>query len=138
MTTMRAIQVHTYGDATQLHLEEIAQPVPGEGEVLVRVHASGVNALDWKIRSGMMKSVMPSTFPYVPGIELAGEVERVGPGATTLRPGQSVFGHTMAGGTYAAYCLARPQTLASKPPALAFAKKRKVSSDAAASLSHRF
>ena len=40
MTTMRAIQVHTYGDATQLHLEEIPQPVPGEGEVLVRVHAS--------------------------------------------------------------------------------------------------
>jgi NADPH:quinone reductase-like Zn-dependent oxidoreductase len=120
MTTMRAIQVHTYGDATQLHLEEIAQPVPGEGEVLVRVHASGVNALDWKIRSGMMKSVMPSTFPYVPGIELAGVVERVGPGVTTLRPGQAVFGHTMAGGTYAEYCLVPAQTLAPKPTALSF------------------
>ena len=90
MTTMRAIQVHAYGDAAQLRLEEISQPEPGEGEVLVRVQASGVNALDWKIRSGFMRSVMPSTFPYVPGIELAGVVERVGPLVTTLQPGQAV------------------------------------------------
>jgi NADPH:quinone reductase-like Zn-dependent oxidoreductase len=66
MTTMRAIQVHAYGDAAQLRLEEISQPVPGEGEVLVRVQASGVNALDWKIRLGLLKDVMPSRFPYVP------------------------------------------------------------------------
>jgi NADPH:quinone reductase-like Zn-dependent oxidoreductase len=97
MTTMRAIQVHTYGDATQLHLEEIPQPVPGEGEVLVRVHASGVNRLDWQLRSGFLKDVMPVTFPYVPGIELAGVVERVGPAVTALQPGQAVFGLTRAG-----------------------------------------
>src|SRR5216684_7460244 len=129
MTTMRAIQVHTYGDATQLHLEEIPQPVPGEGEVLVRVHAAGVNGLDWQIRSGFLKDVMPAgflkdvmpvTFPYVPGIELAGVVERVGPGVTALQPGQAVFGHTMAGGTYAEYCLVPAQTLAPKPTALSF------------------
>src|SRR5437879_13534822 len=120
MSKIHAIQVHGYGDANQLHLEQIPQSEPQEGEVLVRVHASGVNALDWKIRSGMMKSVMPSTFPYVPGIELAGVVERVGPGVTTLRPGQAVFGHTMAGGTYAEYCLVPAQTLAPKPSALSF------------------
>ena len=97
MSTMRAIQVHAYGDANQLRLEQISQPTPQEGEVLVRVHAAGVNALDWKIRSGFMKSVMPSTFPYVPGIELAGVVERIGPGVTTLQPGQEVYGHTSGG-----------------------------------------
>jgi len=63
MSKIHAIQVHSYGDASQLRLEEISQPEPQEGEVLVRVHAAGVNALDWKIRSGSLKSVMPSTFP---------------------------------------------------------------------------
>ncbi|GHP00530.1 NADPH:quinone reductase [Reticulibacter mediterranei] len=120
MTTMRAIQVHAYGDAAQLRLEEISQPVPGEGEVLVRVQASGVNALDWKIRLGLLKDIMPSRFPYVPGIELAGVVERVGPGVTTFQPGQAVFGHIMAGGSYAEYCLVPAQTLAPKPTALSF------------------
>jgi NADPH:quinone reductase and related Zn-dependent oxidoreductases len=119
MTTMRAIQVHTYGDAAQLRLEEIAQPVPGEGEVLVRVHAAGVNALDWKIRSGLMKSVMPSTFPYVPGSELAGVVERVGPGVTAFQPGQEVYGHT-SGGAYAEYSIVPARALALKPTALSF------------------
>ena len=99
MSKIHAIQVHGYGDASQLRLEEISQPEPQEGEVLVQVHAAGVNALDWKIRSGSMKSVMPSTFPYVPGIELAGVVERVGPGVTTFQPGQAVYGHMSGGAT---------------------------------------
>src|SRR5437588_689342 len=119
MTTMRAIQVHTYGDATQLHLEQISQPVPGEGQVLVRVHAAGVNGMDWQIRSGFLKDVMPVTFPYVPGIELAGVVERVGPAVTALQPGQAVFGLTRAG-AYAEYSLVSAQTLAPKPTSLSF------------------
>jgi len=119
MSTMRAIQVHAYGDVDQLRLEEIAQPEPQEGEVLVRVHAAGVNALDWKIRSGAMESVMPSTFPYVPGIDLAGVVERIGPGVTTFLPGQEVFGQS-TGGAYAQYCLVSAQTLALKPTSLSF------------------
>jgi NADPH:quinone reductase-like Zn-dependent oxidoreductase len=119
MSTMRAIQIHDYGDANQLRLEEISQPTPQEGEALIRVHAAGVNALDWKIRSGFMKSVMPLTFPYVPGIELAGVVEHVGPGVTTLQPGQAVYGHTSAG-AYAEYSLVSAQTLAPKPTSLTF------------------
>ncbi len=119
MSTMRAIQVHDYGDATQLHLEQVPQPEPQEGEVLVRVYAAGINALDWKIRSGSMKNFMPSTFPYVPGIELAGVVERVGPGVTTFQPGQAVYGHT-SGGAYAEYTLVSAQTLALKPTSLTF------------------
>jgi NADPH:quinone reductase-like Zn-dependent oxidoreductase len=119
MSKIHAILVHGYGDARQLRLEEISQPEPQEGEVLVQVHAVGVNALDWKIRSGSMKSVMPSTFPYVPGIELAGVVERVGPGVTTFQPGQAVYGHT-SGGAYAEYSLVPVQTLAPKPTSLRF------------------
>ncbi|GHO51197.1 NADP-dependent oxidoreductase [Ktedonospora formicarum] len=119
MSTMHAIRVHTYGDVDQLQLEQIPQPEPQEGEVLVRVHAAGVNPLDWKIRSGWMKSIMPVAFPYVPGNEFAGVVERVGPNVSTLRPGQAVFGQS-PGGTYAEYCTAPVRTLAPKPTALSF------------------
>jgi NADPH:quinone reductase-like Zn-dependent oxidoreductase len=119
MSNMHAIQIHDYGDAGQLRLEEISQPEPQVGEVLVRVHAAGVNGLDWKIRAGFMKSFMPSTFPYVPGIELAGVVERVGPGVTAFRAGQEVFGQSSRG-AYAEYCIAPVQSLALKPATLSF------------------
>lgn len=119
MSTMHAIQIHTYGDADQLRLEEISRPTPQEGEVLVHVHAAGVNAIDWKIRSGAMKSVMPLTFPSIPGLELAGVVACVGPGVTAFQPGQAVYGHT-SGGAYAEYSLVSVQTLAPRPTSLTF------------------
>ena len=74
--TINAIQVHSYGDVDQLKLEQIAQPEPREGEVLVRVYAAGVNPMDWKIRSGMLKDFMPSNFPYVVRCLFAGVVEK--------------------------------------------------------------
>src|SRR5437764_13277461 len=80
--TINAIQVHDYGDADQLKLEQIPQPEPREGEVLVRLHAAGVNPVDWKIRSGWMKDFRPMAFPYVPGADLAGVVAKVGSGGT--------------------------------------------------------
>ncbi len=92
--TINAIQVHDYGDTDQLELEQIPQPEPQEGEVLVRVYAAGVNPIDWKLRSGLMKAFWPSTFPYVPGTELAGVVEKVGPGVSVFQPGQEVFGRS--------------------------------------------
>src|SRR5438105_12089383 len=88
--TINAIQVHDYGNANQLRFERIPRPEPREGEVLVRVHAAGVNPVDWKIRSGWMKDFRPTTFPYVPGADLAGVVEKVGAGVTGLQPGQEV------------------------------------------------
>src|ERR1700752_2650788 len=98
--TMNAIQVHAYGDANQLTLEQIARPEPQEGEVLVRVYATGVNPVDWKFRSGMMKDFVPITLPYVPGLDLAGVVEKVGLGVLGFQPGQEVFGRS-SNGTYA-------------------------------------
>lgn len=59
--TINAIQVHAYGDADQLKLEQIPQPEPQENEVLVRVYAAGVNPVDWKIRAGGMKDFLPLT-----------------------------------------------------------------------------
>ncbi len=117
--TMAAIQVHAYGGADQLTLGRIPRPEPGDGAALVRVRAAGVNPIDWKLREGVRRDVMPMRFPYVPGVDLAGVVEQVGPGVTTVRPGQEVFGRG-AHGSYAEYALAPAQALASKPTTVGF------------------
>ena len=117
--TNNAIQVHDYGDPNQLQLEQIPSPEPQEGEVLVRVHAAGVNPMDWKIRSGMLKNFMPATFPYVPGADLAGVVTKIGPGVTAFQPGQEVFGRSSKG-SYAEYTTAPANTLALKPASLSY------------------
>ena len=117
--TIHAIQIHGYGDADQLKLEQIPQPEPQEGEVLVRVYAAGVNPVDWKLRAGWMKNFRPSTFPYVPGADLAGVVEKVGRGVTAFQPGQEVFGRSSQG-SYTEYGIAPANTLALKPKSLSF------------------
>ncbi len=117
--TIHAIQVHDYGNTDQLKLEQIPQPEPQEGEALVRLYAAGVNPVDWKIRSGWMKDFRPSTFPYVPGLDLAGVVEKVGSGVTAWQPGLEVFGRGSQG-TYTQYAIAPAHALALKPKSLSF------------------
>ena len=95
--TMRAVRVYGYGGPEQLKLERIERPQPQAGEALLRVHAAGVNPIDWKIRQGLLKEVMPMTFPYTPGIEVAGVVEEVDPGVTAFEIGQAVFGQSAKG-----------------------------------------
>lgn len=117
--TMRAIQIHAYGGPEQLALEEKLRPEPQTGEALVRVLAAGVNPIDWKIRSGAMQSFQPVTFPFTPGIEVAGVVEAVGPGVTTFEVGQAVYGRCESG-AYAQFVAVSAETLASKPESLNF------------------
>ncbi|GHO98294.1 NADPH:quinone reductase [Reticulibacter mediterranei] len=119
--TMQAIRVHRYGGPEQLKLEQQPRPAAREGEVLVRVHAAGVNPIDWKTRQGFMKDFFPMTFPYIPGIDVAGEVEGVGFGVTTLKIGQAVFGRCTTG-TYAEYITASEELLAPKPSTASFAE----------------
>jgi NADPH:quinone reductase-like Zn-dependent oxidoreductase len=117
--TMQAIQVHEYGDVDQLKLEVVARPEPQAGEVLVRVHAAGVNPIDWKVRQGLRKHLLPMQFPYIPGMEMAGVVEEVGPDVTTLQIGQAVYGRSTTG-AYAEYAVAAERMLALKPQSLSF------------------
>lgn len=117
--TIHAIQVHDYGDANQLRYEQIEMPEPQAGQVLTRVYAAGVNPVDWKIRSGMARNFMPATFPYIPGADFAGVVEKVGPGVTNFHPGQEVFGGR-AQGAYTEYALAAANTMALKPKSISF------------------
>ncbi len=117
--SMRAIRVHSYGDADQLKLEHIQRPEPQAGEVLVQVHAAGVNPIDWKIRQGLRKDILQMQFPYIPGMEIAGVVQEVGPGVTALQVGQAVYGRSMKGG-YAEYTVTGVESLGLKPQSLSF------------------
>ncbi|GHO90218.1 oxidoreductase [Reticulibacter mediterranei] len=117
--TMQAIQVHEYGDVDQLKLAVVARPEPQAGEVLVRVHAAGVNPIDWKVRQGLRKHLVPMQFPYIPGMEIAGVVEGVGPDVTTLQIEQAVYGRSTTG-AYAEYAVAAERMLALKPQSLSF------------------
>lgn len=116
---MQAIRVHAYGGPEQLTLEQVPLPEPQTGEVLIRVHAAGVNPMDWKFRQGWMKDFVPMQFPYIPGADLAGVVVEVGPGVTAFQQGQAVFGQS-AKGTYAEYTTASVDTLALKPRTISF------------------
>lgn len=117
-STMRAVRLHAYGPPGNLVVESVPRPQAQAGQVLVRVHAAGVNPIDWKIRSGMLQAFMPLPLPWTPGADLAGVVEAVGPGVTAFQPGQEVYGR--GSGTYAEYAVAPAVVLAPKPRNLTF------------------
>jgi len=103
---MRAITIDAY--KTQPHLQEMPRPQPGEGEILIRLHAAGVNPMDWKARDGTYQQWWPAEFPAVLGFDGAGVVEQVGAGVSAFQPGDAVFGQFMPQrvlhwGTYADY-----------------------------------
>jgi NADPH:quinone reductase-like Zn-dependent oxidoreductase len=116
---IQSIRVHEYGEPEQLKLEQVPRPEPQAGEVLVRIHAAGVNPADWKVRRGWFKDFLTIQFPYVPGGDLAGVVEEVGPGVTTFQKGQAVFGQS-SHGSYTEITAASIDTLALKPEKLSF------------------
>ncbi len=112
---MKAVRVHQYGPQG-LTLDEIPQPVPGSGQVLIRVRAAGVNPIDWKIRGGYMKDVMPLQLPVTIGFDFSGEIESLGPGVTQFKQGDPVFGTAM--GTFAEYVVTGLREVAPKPTSL--------------------
>jgi len=99
--TRRVVQFDKFGGPEVLEVREVDTPVPGPGEVLVRVRAIGVNPLDAKIRAGM--SELP--LPMIPGIDLAGTVEQVGPGVESVAVGDAVVGQANTG-SYAELAIA--------------------------------
>lgn len=87
---MQAIRQHGFGGPEVLQLEEVARPEPVPTEVLVRVHAAGVNPVDWKTRAGDGMAGVLGDSPFIPGWDVSGVVEQVGFGVTTWRPGDEV------------------------------------------------
>lgn len=117
--TMKAVRIHQYGGAEVLKYEDAPRPKIGKGEVLVKVHAAGINPVDWKTRAGSgMSSMYQNPFPMIQGWDLSGVVEAVAPDVTRFKFGDAVFGMVRfpeIGAAYAEYCSAPEQHLALKP-----------------------
>lgn len=122
METMKAIRIHEYGGADVLRYEDATKPEPAADEVLIRIAAVGVNQVDWKIREGHMKSMLPLEFPLILGCEVAGTIESVGENVKTLKTGDEVFGYInlMKNGAYAEFATAKETEVALKPKTLDF------------------
>ena len=115
---MKAIVLEQFGDANQLQVEDVDEPAVGPGEVRVRVRATSVNPVDWKIRSGATRGHIDVELPAILGRDLAGEVESVGEGVTGFTKGQRVM--ALANGTYAEMTTAKADVLAPIPDKLSF------------------
>jgi D-arabinose 1-dehydrogenase-like Zn-dependent alcohol dehydrogenase len=114
---MRAVVFHAFGPVDTLVIEECVRPLAGPGEVLMEVHAIGVNFTDVLVAQG--RSQLQRLLPLTPGTEAAGIVSQVGPGVTRIRPGQRIFG-TKTHGTYAEEVLFNEDEVAVIPEAMSF------------------
>jgi NADPH:quinone reductase-like Zn-dependent oxidoreductase len=110
---VKAIVIHGYGGPEVLKYEDLPDPIPGTGEVLVKVTASSINPFDWKIRSGSVRDFVPMTFPAILGLDVSGTVLTVGQGVTTFAPGDKVFAAALQ--TYASLCVVKAADLARIP-----------------------
>ncbi|MFO1402540.1 MAG: NADP-dependent oxidoreductase [Steroidobacteraceae bacterium] len=141
---MQAIMQEGSGGPEVLHLRSIAVPEPAAGQVLIRVYAASVNPIDWKMRSGYRPAVPPpaggaqatgapppgdagAPAARIPGLDVAGVVEKVGQGVTQFKAGDAVFsmiGRGIGGlnGAYAQYALAPVDNVVAKPPNLSYAE----------------
>jgi len=120
------MRVHGFGGPEALTLDEVEPAEPGEGEVLVRVLAAGVNPVDWKICAGNLQARLPHVLPFVPGWDLAGEVLARGFGARRFDVGDGVFGYVrrpaVQHGAWAERVVVPECYLAKKPTSLGFAE----------------
>jgi len=105
---MKAVRVHEFGGPEVLKVEEIADPVPGPGQVVIKACAIGVNPVDTYIRKGIYG---PRQFPYVPGTDLGGKIIAVGEGVTELAVGDDVYTTATLTGAYAEQALADAKTV---------------------------
>jgi NADPH:quinone reductase-like Zn-dependent oxidoreductase len=115
---IKAIRFHDYGSSDKLVLETIPKPVPGNGEVLIKVLFAGVNPVDWKLRAGYLKEYMPLQMPSIPGLDVSGIIEETGKGVSSFKKGQAVFG--LAIGAYAEFAVAPEGDICLKPDGLSF------------------
>ena len=117
---MKAIQVQEFGGPEVLKLQELPTPKPGAGQVLVRIHAAGVNPYDTYMRTGTY-AIKPA-LPYTPGSDAAGVVEAVGPGVTKVKVGDRVYTAQTVTGAYAEYALALESQVHKLPEKISFAQ----------------
>ena len=117
---MKAIRVHEFGGPEVMRVEDVPELSAGSGQVVVRVHAAGVNPVDTYIRSGAY--ARKPSLPFTPGSDAGGVVDQVGEGVTTVRPGDRVYVAGSLGGTYAEQALCAEGQVHPLPDAVSFAQ----------------
>jgi NADPH:quinone reductase len=117
---MKAVQVHQFGGPEVLELREVPTPKPGPGQVLVRVHAAGVNPYDTYMRAGTY-AIKPQ-LPYTPGSDAAGTVEAVGDGVKKVKVGERVYTAKTLTGAYAEFALTDQSQVEPLPQKISFAQ----------------
>lgn len=121
---MKAAQLTQYGGKETIHIVDVPQPHVTEGKILIKVHAAGVNPIDWKIQAGYLKSHVPLKLPVTLGGDLSGIVTDVGSDVKEFKKGDEVFGQAsvLAGdsGSFAEFALTSPTIVAMKPKKLDF------------------
>jgi NADPH:quinone reductase-like Zn-dependent oxidoreductase len=117
---MKAVLLHEYGGPDRLRYEDTDVPDFGDNEVLVRMRATSLNPVDWKVRSGAARERFPVEFPGILGRDLAGEVEAWGSNVTGFTKGMRVM--ALANGTYAEFAVAKADVLSPIPESLSFVR----------------
>lgn len=114
---MKAVSIYYYGGPGVLAYEDAPRPHPAPGDVLVRVHAAGINPVDWKIREGHLKEMLHHTLPLVLGWDVSGVVAALGAGVTRFKVGDEVFSRPdiERDGAYAEFIVIRETEVALKP-----------------------
>lgn len=113
---MKAVQLHAYGGVDQLIYEDVPDPKPVDGELLVKVAATSLNPVDWKLRRGDLKDAMPLQLPAILGRDVAGTVVSLGSGTQGFQPGDRVMG--LVNRAYAEFLVAKPEALTRIPDGL--------------------
>jgi len=116
---MKSIRVHEFGDPSVLKLEETPDPTPAAGQVVVRMHAIGINPVETYIRKGIYG---PRQFPFTPGTDGAGEIDSVGPGVTDWKAGDRVYISAAVNGAYAEKALCSETSVHRLPESVSFAQ----------------
>ncbi len=121
---MKAIQILRLGGPEVLSLDDVVDPTPAPGEVVVDIYAAAVNPADWKVREGFYKNAPWFKLPHIPGRDFSGIVRALGNGVDNLSPGQAVFGVTDQGqeGAYAEAIAVKAAIVAPKPDGLSHAE----------------
>lgn len=122
--TMRAVAYDRYGGLDVLSVTRVPRPKVGPGEILVRVRSAAVNPVDWKLMAGALDALLPVFFPVVPGWDVAGVVEQVGPDTPEFSVGDEVFAYArrdyVQGGTFAELVSVSATAAARKPASLSW------------------
>lgn len=123
---MKAIVIDRFGKAEEMHLAELPDPKPAENEVIVDIHFTSLNPVDWKIREGYLKDRMPHHFPIVLGWDAAGTISQIGKGVTNWKIGDEVYAYCrkpeVQWGSYAEKIALSADAIAHKPKTLGFAE----------------